>query len=139
MSKFTVQMQEPGRCQIHHELAQADILTDLPPEYGGNGRSFSSTDLVSAALGSCTMTAIDGIIERAGHDPKLIKIQVSKTLGQAPKMISHIELVIGHPDPFDEKLLKKLMKAAQSCPVRRSLNAEVTIDTIFKTGEQFTG
>lgn len=137
MSKFTVQQQEPGRCQIHHELADADILTDLPPEYGGDGRSFSSTDLVSAALGSCTMTAIDSIIERAGHDPRQIRITVEKTLAQSPKMISKIALEIGHPDTFDDVLLKKINNAAKTCPVRRSLNDQVEIEMTIKTGADF--
>lgn len=138
MSKFTVHRQESGRCTIKHELAEAEILTDLPPEFGGNGRSFSSTDLVSAALGSCTMTAIDAIVERAGHDPSKLTIKVSKSLSQAPKMISRIQLEIGHPDAFDEALLKKLNKAALSCPVRRSLNPEIIIDTVINTGADFS-
>lgn len=58
MSEFRISLKDKGRCQIRHVFADAEIITDLPPEYGGNGRSFSSTDLVSAALGSCILTSI---------------------------------------------------------------------------------
>jgi len=34
---YTIQLIDKGRCQIKHELADAAIATDLPPEYGGNG------------------------------------------------------------------------------------------------------
>ncbi len=135
MSKFLVQIKENGRCKITHELADAEIITDMPPEYGGKGRSFSSTDLVSAAVGSCVLTTIDSIIERDGHDPKLIKISIEKTLSENPKMIKAINLDIHHPDKFSAVLLKKLEKAMATCPVKRSLNEQVEVKTAFTTVE----
>ncbi|MBN1931658.1 MAG: OsmC family protein [Desulfobacterales bacterium] len=133
MSKYTIQLHDNGRCKISHELADAEIITDLPPEYGGNGQSFSSTDLVSAALGSCTLTALDKILEREGFDSKKIKILVTKTLSQSPKMIEKIKLEIYFPDELSDVLLKKLENATKSCPVKRSLNEQIQIETVFKT------
>lgn len=118
-------------------MADAEIITDLPPEYGGNGQSFSSTDLVSAALGSCTLTTIDKILEREGFDPKDIKIFVTKKLSQDPKMIGKIRLEIFYPDKLSNVLLKKLKNATKSSPVKRSLNEQIQIDTVFITGEKF--
>ena len=134
MSKFSIQLHDKGRCQIRHELAAAEIITDFPPEYGGKGRSFSSTDLVSAALGSCTLTSIDSIFEREGYDPKKIKISVIKTLSQNPKMIKAISLEIFYPEKLGGELLKKLERAMATCPVKRSLNEQVEIKTLFITG-----
>jgi putative redox protein len=133
MSKFTVTLKSPERCQIKHELAGAEIETDLPPEYGGQGRSFSSTDLVSAALGTCTITSIGKILEREGYDPKLLKIEISKELSQSPKMIKAIKLKVIHPKTFKEDLLKKLRKTTNSCPVKRSLNDHVEVDLEYIT------
>lgn len=132
MSKFSVQLHDKGRCQIKHELAEAEIITDLPPEYGGNGRSFSSTDMVAAALGSCLLTSIENIVQRDGYDPKKIKISVIKTLSENPKMIKAISLQIFYPEKFDEVLLKKLDRAMATCPVKRSLNEQVEISIKFK-------
>ena len=134
MSKFSIQLHGKGRCQIRHELADAEIITDFPPEYGGKGRSFSSTDLVSAALGSCTLTSIDSIFEREGYDPKKIKISVIKTLSQNPKMIKAISLEIFYPEKLGGELLKKLERALATCPVKRSLNEQVEIKSVFITG-----
>ena len=134
MSKFTIQLKEIGRCKIKHELADSEIITDLPPEYGGDGQSFSSTDLVSAALGSCTMTTLESILEREGFDPKKIKILVTKTLSQSPKMIGGIKLEIYYPEKLSDLLLKKLQNATKTCPVKRSLNTQIPIDTVFITG-----
>lgn len=133
MSKYSVQIVETGRCKITHEFSKSEILTDTPPEYGGKGRSFSSTDLVSAAVGSCVLTTIDSILEREGHDPKLIKITIEKVLSENPKMIKTISLKIFHPNKLSEVTLKKLYRAMDTCPVKRSLNEQVEIKTAFVT------
>jgi uncharacterized OsmC-like protein len=134
VSKYTIQLHDNGRCHIKHQLANAEIITDLPPEYGGNGKSFSSTDLVTAALGSCMLTSIDKIFEREGFDPKKIKIVVTKTLSNDPKMIKTIRLEIFYPDKLSDVLLKKLKNATKTCPVKRSLNENIQVDTVFITG-----
>ena len=128
MSKFTVTLQSFERCKIKHELAGSEIETDLPPEYGGQGRSFSSTDLVSAALGACTITSIGKILEREAYDPRLLKIEITKELSPSPKMIKAIRLKVIHPKTLTEELIKKLRKAIDSCPVKRSLNDDVEVD-----------
>lgn len=58
MSSFHLSYDESDRCTIHHRKNRVAITTDLPPEYGGKGRSFSSTDLVSAAIGSCYLGTV---------------------------------------------------------------------------------
>ena len=134
MSKFSIQLHDEGRCEIRHEIAGTEIITDLPTEYGGGGRSFSSTDLVAAALGSCTLTTIDGVFERAGSDPKKIKISITKVLSENPKMIKAISMEIFYPEKLDGTLIKKLERAAATCPVKRSLNKQIDIEIRFVTG-----
>ncbi len=135
MSRFTLDLCEKGRCRIRHDLAATEIITDLPPEYGGRGRSFSSTDLISAALGSCILTSIDTILEREGFDSKKLKVSVEKSLSQKPKMISAIALTIFYPDKLNELLLQKLERAAAACPVKRSLHEGIAVSIRFVTGK----
>ncbi len=138
MSKFSIRLTDKGRCEIKHELAGSTILTDLPPEYGGEGRSFSATDLVSAALGACILTSIDTILEREGHDPKKVRISVAKTLSGNPEMIKAIHLDIDYPEKLDDALTKKLERAMATCPVKRSLNDNVEISSQFRSGADFS-
>jgi uncharacterized OsmC-like protein len=133
MSKFTITLQNPERCHIHHDHADAEIITDLPPEYGGKGRSFSSTDLVSAALGTCVLTSIGIILGREGYDPDLIRIEVTKELSQNPKMIKAIRIKVFHPKKINNAVVKKLDKATRACPVKRSLNSDVEIQIEYVT------
>ena len=132
MAKFTIRLHDKGRCNIKHESSGAVIISDLPPEYGGEGKSFSSTDLVTAALGSCTLTTFENILEREGYDPKKMTIVATKTLSSAPKRIKAIRLDIYFPEALDALVLEKLNRASAACPVKRSLNERIEITTIFR-------
>ena len=44
------------RTEATHVQSGTKIVTDAPTDNHGKGESFSPTDLVSAALGSCMMT-----------------------------------------------------------------------------------
>lgn len=134
MSQFTITLENQGQSRIRHDLAGTEILTDRPPEYGGQGRSFSATDLVCAALGTCILTTMEQILAREGHDPQKLVMSVQKTLSDHPKMIRAIHLDITYPDPLDDLLKKKLTRAMAACPVKRSLSSQVDINTRFADG-----
>ncbi len=131
MSTFLVKLIDEVRCQITHQESGNELQTDLAPEYGGKGRSFSSTDLVAVALGSCVLTTIDKIIAREGFDPKKIEVNVAKAYTKNKDMIKEIRLDIFYPEKFSDLLLKKLERALSYCPVKRSLNESVEIITTF--------
>jgi uncharacterized OsmC-like protein len=57
-------------------------------------------------------------------------------LSQKPKMIKAIRLEIFYPEKFSDVLLKKLKNAAKTCPVKRSLNPQIQIETVFIISDQ---
>ncbi len=131
MSKFSIQSYQKGRCRIRHLLSGEEIITDLPPEYGGGGRSFSSTDLVSAALGSCILSTIDTLFDREGFESRKIAVTVTKALADRPKRIKTISIEIGYPQKLSDLFQKKVRRAMEACPVKRSLNPEIEIRILF--------
>jgi len=133
MSKFSIKLQDKVRCKITHQLSGSEILTDLAPEYGGEGRSFSSTDLIAVALGSCILSTIDKVMERAGYDPKQIEVITTKTYTENKTMIKRISLEIFHPEKLGGVVLKKLERAIATCPVKRTLNEQVEIDIVYSS------
>lgn len=128
MSEFEILRSAPGRCKISHMRAKAEIITDLPPEFGGEGRSFSSTDLVSAALGSCIMTSIDTIIADWGYDPDKLQVIVQKYLGLRPKVIEKIEVEINYTGKVNRFLEQQIIEAVTDCPVKLSLSDEIDVE-----------
>jgi putative redox protein len=131
MSKFSIRLQEKGRCVITHALNESTVTTDLAPEYGGTGKFFSSTDLVASAVGTCLLTTLDRVLEREGYDSKKLEIKIEKVLSDSPKQIKSVDVKIFHPEPFSGVLIKKLYRAADTCPVKRSLNSDVDVSIKF--------
>ena len=122
---------ENERCEIIHQESDVMIKTDRPVEYGGKGRSFSSTDLVSAALGSCILTTLEPIFERDGYNPQELELTIVKELSQKPKMIKSFEIQITYPEEILDVFMKKVTRAIETCPVKRSLGEKVEIDIRF--------
>ena len=131
MTKVTIESAEYGRCEITHQLSGETILTDLPSVYGGEARSFSSTDLVAAAVGSCIMSSMEPVIDRENLNAKQFEIEVEKRVSQSPRMISDLIIKINCPRVLSEKSLNKIKRAAETCPVKRSLSNDINISLNF--------
>lgn len=114
-----------GRTRILHEKTNSEISTDVSPEFGGGGSTFSSTDLVAAALGSCISSSLEGLAQRAGVPFDAIAIAVTKDLGTAPKRISRLEVDITVEAPYNEKTARLFERAAHTCTVHRSLHPDI--------------
>lgn len=122
-----------GRTEVVHDATGHAIRTDMSPAFGGGGSTFSSTDLVAAALGSCIASSIDGVLVRAGVDVSHVAITVDKHLSDAPRRIERLEVRIEVRHLRTERLQKTLERAAAACAVHRSLSSEVTVQVRFST------
>ena len=54
------------RCEAAHGPSQTTLLTDAPTDNHGRGESFSPTDLVATALGTCIVTTMGIVAQRHG-------------------------------------------------------------------------
>ncbi len=114
-----------GRTRIVHESTGTEISTDVSPEFGGGGSTFSSTDLIAAGLGSCISSSLEVIAGRKEVPLEAISIAVEKELGTDPKRITRLAVTISVAIPADEKLAKLFERAAHTCTVHRSLHPDI--------------
>src|ERR1039457_4271827 len=63
MVNIQVEYQGDLHCKATHGPSGAELSTDAPKDNQGRGESFSPTDLVATALGTCMLT-IMGIMAR---------------------------------------------------------------------------
>jgi putative redox protein len=101
----------------------------------GNGESFSPTDLVATALGTC-MTTIMGIVaQRLEIDLSGATVVVTKEMTQVPvRRIARLAITFNIPAKLTEDQRQKLQNAATTCPVCRSLHPDVLTPITFNWG-----
>lgn len=120
-------------CELTHKDSGAMITTDAPKDNAGEGKQFSPTDLVGAALGSCILTTM-GIYSR-NTDIKLegAKVNVVKHMVSEPvRRIGKLEVSVQMPAGIPQEKRAALDRVAHTCPVHKSLNPE--IELIFDIG-----
>ena len=120
MSKIEINLFEKERCNIVHQYSNTSIQTDGPFEWGGQGRTFSPTDLVAAALGSCILSILEPAFERNGYDPKKIKLDVLKELSKNPHRIESISISITYSGELKDSFRRKALKMVEICPVKKA-------------------
>ncbi|MDQ6765384.1 MAG: OsmC family protein, partial [Verrucomicrobiota bacterium] len=106
--------------------SKKELATDAPLDNNGKGESFSPTDLVATALGTCMATIFAMTAEKHGLDVKGTTVQVQKEMSKdAPRRIVGLPSEMHIPLPADTPQRALLEEAARECPVHQSLPAEI--------------
>ncbi|MBS0620594.1 MAG: OsmC family protein [Verrucomicrobia bacterium] len=112
-----------------------EIVTDAPKEVGGLERTFSPTDLLAIALGSCVLTLMGMAARRLHVDLKGMRLEVTKGMSsKPPRRISEVHLDIYCPSLFSPEVTEELVRAAKGCPVAESLHPDVHKEFVFHWG-----
>ena len=119
-------------CTARHGPSAAVLSTDAPADNRGRGESFSPTDLVAVALGTCMVTVMGIAAADRDWDLRGTRVRVEKRMSTAPRRIGALEVVISVPHDMDERQRAVLEKAALSCPVHASLHPEVDLPVRFE-------
>ena len=126
MPAITARYDGQLRCTLTHGPSGSVIETDAPTDNHGKGERFSPTDLVAAALPACIMTIMGIVAERHGIDLRGMSASVTKEMSAAPpRRIARLPVRIEVPLPPDHPQRQVLENAAHTCPVHKSLAAEI--------------
>ena len=120
------------RTEAEHAPSGTKINTDAPKDNQGLGESFSPTDLVATALGSCMLT-IMGIAARTLQiDITGTKVTVNKEMSPPPRRIAKLAVIIEVPVKLNDEQKQKMENAALTCPVHKSLHPDVAMPIEFR-------
>jgi putative redox protein len=126
MVKIQVEYEGELHCKAVHGPSGAELNTDAPVDNQGRGESFSPTDLVATALGSCMLTVMGILARTLGIDIAGAKASVEKEMtSTAPRRIQSLRVRIEMPRGISPENRVKLERAAHTCPVHRSLHPDV--------------
>ena len=117
-------------CTATHGPSARKLETDAPVDNQGKGESFSPTDLVATALGTCMATIMGIYAQRHGIDLKGMKIEVTKEMTQTPpRRIARLASQIWMPPHLARNTA--LEQAALTCPVHQSLHLDIEKPVVF--------
>lgn len=120
------------RTEATHLRSGRQLITDAPPDNQGKGEAFSPTDLLATSLASCMMT-IMGIAARDKGIPLAgLGARVVKHMSPAPRRVERIEVHLELDGTgLGEREKAILENAARTCPVARSLRADLVQEVVF--------
>ncbi|MEY4632544.1 MAG: hypothetical protein RIQ81_2664 [Pseudomonadota bacterium] len=127
---ISIDYQGQLRCKATHGPSGSSLVTDAPTDNHGKGEAFSPTDLVATALGACVMTTMGILAQRLQIDLAGMHAAVTKDMVNAPfRRIGRLTATITVPAEKAAKVSpadrEKLERAAHTCPVHKSLLADV--------------
>ena len=121
------------RCAATHMPSGTVLITDAPVDNHGKGESFSPTDLVATALGTCILTTMAIAAGVLGVDLTGATVTVNKVMKTTPtRMIASLATVVTLPGSAKSQQKEKLEHAAHHCPVHASLHPEVAQPIEFR-------
>ncbi len=133
MVKITFTYSGELRCEAVHAPSHVRLATDAPVDNQGRGESFSPTDLVATALGSCMLTTMGIVAQRHGWDLRGASAEVEKVMVSEPtRRIGELRVVLRLPAGLDERARTTLERAALTCPVHKSLHPDVRLPVRFE-------
>ncbi len=121
-------------CKLAHGPSGATLATVPPQDNGGDGSSFSPTDLVGAALASCALSTMALVAAREGLTWGNASARVEKRMTPPPRRIGELVLVVDMPREVKPEQRARLEEIARTCPVARSLHPEVKVPMEFRYG-----
>jgi putative redox protein len=132
MVEIQVRYEGELHTSCRHGPSGRSLETDAPKDNEGRGESFSPTDLVAAALGSCMLTVMGILARRKGWKLEGARARVEKHMVAAPeRRIGKLVVEFDMPE-LPEEARGPLERAAHACPVHKSLHPDVETDLRFR-------
>ncbi len=120
-------------CSAVHGPSGGTLTTDAPADNHGLARTFSPTDLVATAIGTCMLTVM-GIDARPRHISldgarAIVEKEMTKT---PPRRVERLTVRLLLPASLDAKERAAVERTARTCPVAASLHPDVNVALIFE-------
>jgi putative redox protein len=110
------------------EIREHRLIADEPESSGGGDQGPSPTELLAAALASCTAITIEMYADRKGWDLGEVEVKADFTEATADDP-AKFRVDIRSPAELTDEQTDRILTIAHKCPVHRALmGADVEID-----------
>lgn len=120
---------------LHNDMVHLQsgdkISTDAPVDNNGKGEAFSPTDLLAVSLAACAMTIMGIKAKALDLDLRGTRVEIEKEVALNPRRVARVSLDFYLSQELDENSRRVLEEAAHTCPVAKSLSAELVQEFRF--------
>jgi uncharacterized OsmC-like protein len=117
--------------ELRHDDSGAVLRTVPPKDNGGDGSSFSPTDLAATSLGACACTTMALWAQRHGVPLERITFELEKLMSADPRRLGRLVLTYRITSTCSDEDFERLVKMGKTCPVRLSLSPDVDVDETY--------
>ena len=113
---------------LRHEVdvnSRHIIITDEPTAVGGTDEGPAPHELLAATLASCISTMISLYAQNKGWQLEDVSVDVEYDNESVPRQF---DVVVNLPDGLAPEQIERLRRVADSCPVRRAMEAGFAFD-----------
>ncbi len=118
----------PGGARVDAHFGPYTVMTDQPPQGGGEGSAPTPFALFQASLGTCAGIYVLGFCRQRGLPTEGIRLTQRTIPEPGTGMVGRIELDIEVPPGFPEKYHEALIRAASQCAVKKHLEQPPAFD-----------
>jgi putative redox protein len=135
MVEITAVYEGQLHCTAAHGPSRTTLATDAPKDNMGRGESFSPTDLMATALGTCILTTMAIVGNRQNIDIAGATVRVEKHMTTSgPRRIARLPVEVRMPRALSPEDQQRLEHAAHACPVHKSLHPDIEAPISFTWG-----
>lgn len=120
----------PGGKKVEAHYGGFTIKTDQPVTEGGSGTAPSPFDLFLASIGTCTGYYVLSFCQKNNIPTENMRLIASIQRNPGTHLVENIRIDIHVPREFPEKYKNAVVKAADSCAVKRHLDKPPKIHII---------
>jgi putative redox protein len=125
----------PGKARVDAHVGPFTIMTDQPPQGGGDGSAPTPFAMFLSTLGTCAGIYVLGFCRQRGLPTENIRIIERAHSDPATGMVTSVELDIQLPADFPEKYKDAVIRAADQCAVKKHLETPPAITVTSSIGE----
>jgi putative redox protein len=111
----------PGGARVNAQFGSFTVETDQPQANGGDNSAPTPFELFLASLATCAGFYVQGFCKTRGIPSEGIRLIQRMERDAASKMATKIMLEIQLPSGFPEQYASAVIRAAESCLVKKHL------------------
>ncbi len=125
----------PGKARVDAHVGPYTIMTDQPPQGGGDGSAPTPFAMFLSTIGTCAGIYVVGFCRQRNLPTENIRIIQRIYSDPASGMVSRVDLDIQLPPDFPEKYKEAVVRSANQCAVKKHFERPPEIAVRASIGE----